>query len=455
MHIEFIPIAEASVATLMQSINRVVLNPLILLLFSAALVYFLYGVVQYLLNPDDEELRTTSKSHMLWGVIGMFIMMSVFGIMRLILNSFGENRIRITDNGEISVSSKGYSDIGNPAGQTTLPGNDQQNSYGGDQLPSGVSNPFKGVYNSNDQCFRISTAIYGQNQLNVLNNVSPTAKKLYAEYFKIEDQSTIPSYIPIITTEKGVVQDQVNNSVSPIQYYHWFIAYAPAPNISTDCATDTMFEKDPTAVNDSNNSGGGSFVNTNPFKAADYMNTGTYYNETDFVVGDFNTDMSVAATSKVVEKIKKDISPRVYDPSMAKFKNQVVKDNTAKKAYYWSLVSYPKNGTGGDPFSGGANGGSSNTPNIVFPSTLTEADFPDIGKMQTKYVDTSKLYRVVASGMSNNPSTAQDIAVSNGKAMLASKSGKTTVTGVSTLESHVYRDADSIYHYWMAFSMSK
>ena len=89
MNFEIIPKAEASVQTLMNSISRVILNPLITLLFAAAVVYFIYGLAQYLLNPENEEIRKTSKSHMLWGIIGIFIMVSVFGIMNMITNTLG------------------------------------------------------------------------------------------------------------------------------------------------------------------------------------------------------------------------------------------------------------------------------------------------------------------------------------------------------------------------------
>ncbi len=89
MNFEIIPIAEASVQTLMDSINRVVINPLIILLFGLAVVYFIYGLTKYLISPDNEEVRKSSKSHMLWGIIGMFIMVSVFGIINLIINTIG------------------------------------------------------------------------------------------------------------------------------------------------------------------------------------------------------------------------------------------------------------------------------------------------------------------------------------------------------------------------------
>lgn len=101
--LNFIPTAEASAVTLMASINRVILNPIIGLLFALATVVFLYGLVRYLMSPGNEEIRKTNKQHMLWGIIGMFIMISVFGIMKIILNTVGERNIKIEKTGDYSI----------------------------------------------------------------------------------------------------------------------------------------------------------------------------------------------------------------------------------------------------------------------------------------------------------------------------------------------------------------
>lgn len=103
MNIEIIPRAEASITTLMKSIDRVIINPIIFFLFALAMVYFLYGVVQYFLASDNEEVRKSSKSHMLFGVIGLFVMVAVFGIMNLILATVGENKIKINNSGDYVV----------------------------------------------------------------------------------------------------------------------------------------------------------------------------------------------------------------------------------------------------------------------------------------------------------------------------------------------------------------
>ena len=103
MAFQIIPVAEASVETLVKSVDRVIINPLIAVLFALATVYFIYGAIRYLLNPDSEEVRKESKSSMIWGVIGMVIMASVFGIMMFILTSIGETRIQVQSNGNYTV----------------------------------------------------------------------------------------------------------------------------------------------------------------------------------------------------------------------------------------------------------------------------------------------------------------------------------------------------------------
>ena len=104
MNFLFIPTAEASIVTLMGSINKVIINPLIYLLFALAIVYFVYGLVKYLMSPDNEEIRTNSKSHMLWGIFGMFIMIAVFGIMNILLKTLEvpDSQIQI-NNGDYKV----------------------------------------------------------------------------------------------------------------------------------------------------------------------------------------------------------------------------------------------------------------------------------------------------------------------------------------------------------------
>ncbi len=75
--------------TILFKINKNILNPFLGFLFVLATALFLYGLVRYLIAGDGDKDREVGKRHMMWGIIGMFIMVSVFGIMRIIVNTFG------------------------------------------------------------------------------------------------------------------------------------------------------------------------------------------------------------------------------------------------------------------------------------------------------------------------------------------------------------------------------
>src|SRR3990167_9337795 len=82
-------VAYASVDSFLSNANRLIVNPLIGLLFALAVVYFLYGVFEFLLNQENDEKKTTGKSHMLWGVVGITIMLGVWTILGIITNTLG------------------------------------------------------------------------------------------------------------------------------------------------------------------------------------------------------------------------------------------------------------------------------------------------------------------------------------------------------------------------------
>ncbi len=77
------------ITPLLLRINEFILNPLILLLFVLALVMFMWGIIEFLSGQDNEEAREKGKRNMFWGVIGMVIMFSVYGIIYTLLATFG------------------------------------------------------------------------------------------------------------------------------------------------------------------------------------------------------------------------------------------------------------------------------------------------------------------------------------------------------------------------------
>lgn len=85
-----VPVAHARTAKeLVADINQFVINPLITVLFAVAFVVFVYGLYEGFLAPNaGDEAREKGKKHIVWGIIGIAIMVSVFGIMNLIINTF-------------------------------------------------------------------------------------------------------------------------------------------------------------------------------------------------------------------------------------------------------------------------------------------------------------------------------------------------------------------------------
>jgi hypothetical protein len=63
-----------------------VFSPLYELVAACAFVYFLYGVFMFLVNFNDPEKKNTGKKHLIWGIVGLFIIFSIGGILKL-LNS--------------------------------------------------------------------------------------------------------------------------------------------------------------------------------------------------------------------------------------------------------------------------------------------------------------------------------------------------------------------------------
>ncbi len=62
---------------------------LVPLIFALAFIVFLYGVFQYFIaGASDEETREKGKSLMIYGLIGFFVMVSVWGLVNLLVGTF-------------------------------------------------------------------------------------------------------------------------------------------------------------------------------------------------------------------------------------------------------------------------------------------------------------------------------------------------------------------------------
>jgi len=54
-----------------------------------ALIFFLYGLMRFILNAGNEEAQKQGKNIMIWGTIALFVMVSVWGLVTLLQGEFG------------------------------------------------------------------------------------------------------------------------------------------------------------------------------------------------------------------------------------------------------------------------------------------------------------------------------------------------------------------------------
>ncbi len=81
--------AQAAAQGFLERINEAILFPLIVLLMALALFYFLWGAFQYVRNAANDVKRQEGQRHLLWGIIGMLVMLSAFAILTIAANTFG------------------------------------------------------------------------------------------------------------------------------------------------------------------------------------------------------------------------------------------------------------------------------------------------------------------------------------------------------------------------------
>ncbi len=89
-------------STIVDRLVDLIINPLILLVFACGFFLFMWGLVKFLWNSREGEINDNGKSHMLWGIVGMFIMVSVYGILNIITGTFGIDNQSATDTSNLN-----------------------------------------------------------------------------------------------------------------------------------------------------------------------------------------------------------------------------------------------------------------------------------------------------------------------------------------------------------------
>lgn len=78
-----------------------IINPALLILAAAGFLFFVWGLVEFMISLNSGGRADKGKSHMIYGVLGMVIMFSTYGIISLINNTFGFNAFNGPDTSRI------------------------------------------------------------------------------------------------------------------------------------------------------------------------------------------------------------------------------------------------------------------------------------------------------------------------------------------------------------------
>jgi hypothetical protein len=92
-------LAQTSINSLFVS-ARTILNSAIIFLISLAVCWFIWNVIQYAI-AQDEEKKGDAKGQMVWGIIAIAVIVSIWGLVNILQVLFGTKTDKAKTNSEL------------------------------------------------------------------------------------------------------------------------------------------------------------------------------------------------------------------------------------------------------------------------------------------------------------------------------------------------------------------
>ena len=70
-----------------------ILNAIIPVLIALGIVYFVWGVITYVVASDDEA-KSTGRDRIIYGIIGLAVILGVWGLVGILKNTFGLGNVQ-------------------------------------------------------------------------------------------------------------------------------------------------------------------------------------------------------------------------------------------------------------------------------------------------------------------------------------------------------------------------
>ncbi len=85
-------LATSNIGQIFDCAKDIIIDSIIPLLFTTAIVFFVWGVINFfIINSDEEAKRTQGKQFMIWGIVALAVMLSVWGLVNILTTTFGTN----------------------------------------------------------------------------------------------------------------------------------------------------------------------------------------------------------------------------------------------------------------------------------------------------------------------------------------------------------------------------
>ncbi|MBA3732831.1 hypothetical protein H0W91_00455 [Patescibacteria group bacterium] len=83
--------AQGNLSGLSQLVTAIgqIIAKIIPIMFALAIIFFFWGVIQFLRGAGDPKAQEQGKSHMIYGVIAIAVMVSVYGLVIWLQNALG------------------------------------------------------------------------------------------------------------------------------------------------------------------------------------------------------------------------------------------------------------------------------------------------------------------------------------------------------------------------------
>jgi len=74
--------------SLLEAFGRLI-NTALPIVIALGLLFFFYGLALFIFKSGDPEEQKKGRSIMIWGVVALFVMVSVWGLVRFLNTAFG------------------------------------------------------------------------------------------------------------------------------------------------------------------------------------------------------------------------------------------------------------------------------------------------------------------------------------------------------------------------------